>query len=232
MSTTNPDCPIELGSLSLVKFLLGMPPEKVADFCQAIQECSDQLRADVLAMIAIAEDEKCPQTERQRALMTIADALHLNPDEDGRYGLDLNASETGAAARFPALATQVELMDTQEAQFADRLRQLLKDKCITQKQLAEQIECTQPAISQMLNRKCRPQRKTLDKIAKALNVDVRELWPDLEVSEYLDAVAEFGRDDYVMTEAEAAALRDTDRPESEIKGKVLPSWREANSTGE
>lgn len=229
MSTTDTDCPVDFGSLPLVKFLLRMPPEKVAEFCESLQECSDQLRTDALTMLAVAEDEQRPQTERQRALMTLADALHLNPDEDGRYGMDLNASEAAAAERYPALATQVEIMDSQEAKFAGRLRQLMKDKCITQEKLAARIECSQPAISQMLNRKCRPQRKTLDKIAKALNVDVRELWPDLEVNEHLDAVAEFARDDYVMTEAEAATLRATDRPRSTIKGEPLPSRKKSTS---
>jgi hypothetical protein len=69
-------------------------------------------------------------------------------------------------------------------------------------------------------------------MAIALNVDVKELWPDVEVVDLLDAVAEFGSDNYVMTEAEAAALRDTDRPKPKSKGKALPSWKEANQKGE
>ena len=37
----------------------------------------------------------------------------------------------------------------------------------------------------------------------------REIWPDIDVTEMLDAVAEFQQDDYVMTTAKAAAFADT-----------------------
>jgi transcriptional regulator with XRE-family HTH domain len=80
-------------------------------------------------------------------------------------------------------------MDTQEAAFATRVRGLMEAKRISQQELAERVGCSQPAISQMLNRTCRPQKKTILKIAEALNVDARELWPDIEVAEMLDAVA-------------------------------------------
>ena len=63
----------------------------------------------------------------------------------------------------------------------------------------------------MLNRKCRPQKRTLLKVADALGVRPQELWPDLEVAEMLDAVASFQQDDYVMTEAEAEALKDSSK---------------------
>ncbi len=71
--------------------------------------------------------------------------------------------------------------------------------------------CSQPAISQMLNRNCRPQKKTILRLAQALDVLPQELWPDLEVADLLDAVASFQQDDYVMTEAEAESLRKPER---------------------
>ncbi len=64
----------------------------------------------------------------------------------------------------------------------------------------------------MLNRTCRPQKKTIVKLAEALNVQPSDLWPDIEVAEMLDAVASFQQDDYVMMEAEARALGDTSQP--------------------
>lgn len=201
-------------------------------FIRAITECSDQLRADAEKLMAIVDAPDSQPGERGRAWNTLLDQFHLLPDDEGRYGMDLAKSEAAAAERFPVLAKEVAVMDSQEAQFAERLRQLLKDRCVTQKDLAERIGCSQPAISQMLNRKCRPQRKTLEKMATALNVDANDLWPDLGVVDYLDAVAEFGRDDYVMTEAEAAALRDTDRPKPTSTGKTLPSWKDAKQSGE
>jgi transcriptional regulator with XRE-family HTH domain len=215
--------PISLAIAPFLRFLISMPPKALQDFCHTLMEWSDQVRRDVLQMLEIAEDTNLSADERAHALRTIADQLHLIPDDEGRFGIDLARSEELAATNFPALAYQIGQMNLQEAEFADRLRHLMKTKHITQKELAARIDCTQPAISQMLNRKCRPQRKTLDKIATALAVDVRELWPDLEVSEYLDAVAEFQQDDRVMTEAEAAALRDTSQPRSKLKGQPLPS---------
>jgi transcriptional regulator with XRE-family HTH domain len=224
MSTLNQiDCPISIQHVGLIKFLFGLDAKSRIAFCGAVVGSSDQLQQDVLQMVEIVANEERPANERQRALMTIADALHLNPDKDGRYGMNLVESEADAAKEYPQLARKVEAMNNQEAEFAERLRTIMKDKNISQSQLAERINCSQPAVSQMLNRKCRPQRKTLNKIAAALGVDARELWPDLEVAEYLDAVAEFSRDDYIMSEAEAEALRDTTQARSSIKGNPLPS---------
>ena len=217
---------------SLMRLMLNLHGKQKEAFVQAIMECSDQLRADAEKLMAIVDDVNNAADERGRAWNTLLDQFHLLPDDEGRYGMDLVRSESAAAEEFPMLAREVAIMDDQEAQFAERLRKLMKDKCITQKQLAKSVGCSQPAISQMLNRKCRPQRKTLEKMATALDVDIKELWPDLGVVDLLDAVAEFGSDNYVMTEAEAAALRDTDRPKPKSKGKALLSWKEANQKGE
>ncbi len=174
----------QLDDLSIVpglRFLVNLPRETLDGFFRVLMECSDQIRHDVLRMFEIADDTSLSDTERLHALMTVLDQLRLIPDKEGRFGMDLAASEEQAAAKYPALADQVEKMNSQEAEFAERLRSLMKAKHITQKELAERVGCSQPAISQMLNRKCRPQRKTLEKMAVALNVDAKELWPDLEV---------------------------------------------------
>lgn len=53
-----------------------------------------------------------------------------------------------------------------------------------------------------------------------------DLWPDIDVTEMLDAVASFQQDDYVMTEAEARTLGDTSRPNRpKIQAKSLPTRR-------
>lgn len=222
----------ESNNTSLMRLILALRGKQQEAFIRAITECSDQLRADAEKLMAIVDDENALPGEKGRAWNTLLDQFHLLPDDEGRYGMDLVRSESAAAEKFPMLAREVANMDDQETQFAKRLRKLMKDKCVTQKELAERVGCSQPAISQMLNRKCRPQRKTLEKMATALNVDVKELWSDLEVVDLLDAVAEFGNDNYVMTEAEAAALRDTDRPKSKSKGKALPSWKKTNNKSE
>jgi transcriptional regulator with XRE-family HTH domain len=48
---------------------------------------------------------------------------------------------------------------------------------LTQAELAAKVGVGQPAISMMLNRSCRPQKKTVRRIATALGVTVEELWP-------------------------------------------------------
>lgn len=117
-------------------------------------------------------------------------------------------------------------MDAPEATFAQRLRELMDSKRVSQLELAERIGCSQPAISQMLNRNCRPQKKTILKLAEALNVHAYELWPDIEVAEMLDAVASFQQPNYEMSNEEAIALSDTSRPNRpKIRVKTLPSRR-------
>src|SRR5439155_4487438 len=128
------------------------------------------------------------------------------------------------AANVPPLAREVEKMNSQEATFAQRLRTLMETKQISQQELADRAHCSQPAISQMLNRACRPQKKTILKLAEALNVNARDLWPDIDVAETLDAVSSFQQPDYVMTPAEARALADTSKRNSpKIRAKALPT---------
>ncbi len=227
MSTTEiPDAPHENACTFLTRMIQTLPIEQQPAFYSALMECSDSLRTDSKRLMAIMDAPTSSPGDKGRAWHKMLDQLRLLPDTEGRYGMDLAQSESGAAERFPALQAEVEKMDSQEAQFADRLRQIMKDKHITQKQLAARVECTQPAISQMLNRKCRPQRSTLEKIATALQVDIRELWPDIDVVDYLDSIAAFEQDGQVMSEAMAKALRDDQQPRSTIKGKTLPSRKD------
>jgi transcriptional regulator with XRE-family HTH domain len=194
-------------------------------FLGVLIECSDEVQQVVVSLLNVVKDLRTTPAERQRALMTIADALFLNPcEEDGQYGHDLAASEAYTAARSAAQAREVRKMNAQEETFAQRLRELMTAKQISQQELAERIGCSQPAISQMLSRMCRPQKRTILKLAEALNVHPRELWPDIDVADMLDAVASFQQDDYTMTAAEASALADTakkNRPK--IRTKSLPT---------
>jgi transcriptional regulator with XRE-family HTH domain len=202
-----------------------MPTAQRKQFLGQLAECSDAVQTVVIKLLRVLKTPAATPAERHRALSTIADALFINPDDtDGGYGQDLAESESYAAAKVPRLAREVEKMNTQEATFAQRLRELMEAKRITQQELADRAHCSQPAISQMLNRACRPQKKTILKLAEALNVQPCELWPDLEVAETLDAVASFQQPDYVMTAAEAEALADTSkRNPPKIQAKSLPT---------
>jgi transcriptional regulator with XRE-family HTH domain len=48
---------------------------------------------------------------------------------------------------------------------------------LSQAELAAKVGIGQPAVSMMLNRACRPQRKTVLRFAEALGVRPEELWP-------------------------------------------------------
>jgi transcriptional regulator with XRE-family HTH domain len=217
---------------ALLRLILAVRGTQQQAFISALQECSEQLRSDVERLMTIVDDPNSLPGERGRAWNTLLDQFHLLPDDESRYGMDIARSEEAAAPRFPLLANEVARMDSQETLFADRLRQIMKDKNVTQQQLAERIECSQPAISQMLSRKCRPQRKTLEKLASALSVDVHELWPDLEIVQYLDEIAATETDGYVMSESEAIGLRDSGQPRSSIHGKPLRSRNDLKANHE
>jgi transcriptional regulator with XRE-family HTH domain len=53
----------------------------------------------------------------------------------------------------------------------------LHPRNLTQAELAEAAGVDQPAISMMLARRGRPQRRTPEKIARALQGEVDQLWP-------------------------------------------------------
>lgn len=208
----------------LFRWMRAMPTAERKRFVARLLECSDEVQEVVITLIEVVKHPDTSDADRRRALMTIADALYLNPDEvDGEYGQDAVLSEGYAAERSKPLAREVAKMNTQEEAFAVRLRELMTAKRVSQRELAERVGCSQPAVSQMLHRACRPQRKTILKLAEALNVPPRDLWPDIDVTDILDAVAAAHVDGYEMTPAEADALTDTaTKPRPRVKAKALP----------
>ena len=55
------------------------------------------------------------------------------------------------------------------------LRDLLKEKGITQAEIAKQMGCTQGLVSQWCNGLCEPKIATIKKLAEVLQVDVKEI---------------------------------------------------------
>ncbi len=200
------------------------------DFIHKYMECSDEVQSVVRSMFAVIDSEHTTDDDRHRAFATIADALHLNPEEGhGSYGLDFRKSQTEIAAKHPdpawrpIVADRHAQMDSQESTFADRVKAILQQKNLTQEELAERIDCTQSAVSKMLSRKSRPQRKTILKMATALNVEPTALWPDLDVAAILDSTAEFSNDrELTAAQAEALGTALSQRP-AQVKTRELPS---------
>lgn len=209
--------------LNALRSLEALTPEE-RDFAKSYLECSDDLRAVVHSMFAVLDNENATEGERFRALTTIADTLYLNPHK-GMYGMNLVDSESEVAEVNTQLAREVQRMDQEEQTFAERLRELLDRRHISQSELADRIGVSQSAISHMLKRNARPQKKTILKLAETLQVDPIALWPDLEVAEILDSVASF-QEERQLTPTQAASLRGAlDRPPAKVKAQRLPSRR-------
>lgn len=218
--------------LEIFKALFSADP-KQQEMIRLYMECSDEVQQVVKSMFAILDDPDASAAEKKRANTTIADALFPKPTEGhGRYGIDLAQIEKETASKHPdetkrpQIGSRLDQMDTQEASFAERLRGLLKKRNITQEELAKRINCTQSAISKMLTRNCRPQKKTIFSLAAALEVAPTALWPDLEVAAILDTVANF-QQEQELTEEQANAIDSAaKRPASKVKGRRLPSRKE------
>lgn len=148
-----------------------------AKVLHAYLECSDEIQAGVRDLLGIVFDENADGVERKMALTTIADALfpHLYKDQ---LGMDLEESERDAADHDPEFAEVVKELDSEEDAFASRLAQEMRKRNMTQTELAEKVGVGQPAISNMLNRSCRPQMSTVKRMAAALEIDAAGLWPD------------------------------------------------------
>jgi transcriptional regulator with XRE-family HTH domain len=175
-----------------------MPPATRQRFWRALAECDDQAQSLMLKQVAILKQPGITSAQRQQALDTMSQTL----------GLNLSGSPS------------------QQHVFAEHLRKIMQAKQISQRDLADRLGCTQPAISQLLNRENRPQKQTILKLAAALGVSPSELWPDIEVAELLDATASFQADNYEMTPAEAKALGPgADRNRAKIAAKSLPPRR-------
>ena len=203
---------------------------KQRELIQRYLECSDEVQSVVRSMFAVLEHALTTNEDRQRAITTIADALFVNPLEGhGNYGMDFLTAERDAARkhdqveRRPIVAARLDQLDTQEATFAQRLRKILDEKNVTQEELAERIDCTQSAISKMLSRNARPQRKTILKMAQALNVEPTDLWPNLEVAAILDSVSDYFADRELTVEQAKAIEAASSRSPVKVKTRDLPS---------
>ncbi len=143
---------------------------------RAYLECDEQVQGVIREMIQIMNSPDSDEQEREMALGTLAEALF--PEYDGAHlGIDIEEANKGCVENSPDGAEAQAELDQQEQAFADRLKEVMQRKGMTQAQLAERAGVQQPAISMMLNRNCRPQQRTVRKLAEALGVSPQELWP-------------------------------------------------------
>jgi DNA-binding XRE family transcriptional regulator len=146
-------------------------PFEIARFLTAFVECKREIQDIALEMAAIISDPESTDDERTVAFDALSSALFPGKTADAQeeYRQQLDSSEAKQAT---------EEIIAQTESFAQRVRELMAQKGITQEQLAKLIDVGQPAISNLLNRRCRPQRRTIEKIAASLGVQAHEIWQD------------------------------------------------------
>jgi lambda repressor-like predicted transcriptional regulator len=141
---------------------------EVARFLHAFIECSRETRESVLEMAAIIMDRDSTDDERTIAGDAIMEALcpMMAADIPEDYRKAVKDNDAAIEANIEA----------EEHRFADKLRVQMAAKGVTQEMLAQRAGIGQPAVSNILNRRCRPQRRTVVKFAEALGVSPDDLW--------------------------------------------------------
>ncbi len=128
---------------------------------------------DDMVEILMAEDADADQ--KAAAMDTLIEALHPQLS-DGKLGLYLEECDGMGASHSNQARLEIDSLKFEEDVFAERLRKIMDEKNVTQEELASKIGVSQSAISHMLNRNCRPQRRTIKKLADALQVTAESLW--------------------------------------------------------
>jgi len=147
-----------------------------AKFLQAYFECSDKVQTVVRDMLEILNDKDTDPDDQDMALFTLADALYPNP-HNGQLGMDLAESERMGAEYCPEIRHAIQELDQEEETFANKIITEMDRQGLTQEALALKVGIGQPAIANMLNRECRPQRRTVKRFAEAFGIQPDELWP-------------------------------------------------------
>jgi lambda repressor-like predicted transcriptional regulator len=146
---------------------------EAARFLQAFVECNRQTQESVLEMTSIITDPNSTDDERAMAGDAIVEALFpmLSVDVPEHYRHLIRDESAVSISRD---------IQAEEKQFADKVRVCMAQKGVTQETLAQRAGIGQPAVSNILNRRCRPQRRTVVKFAEALGVSPQELWPGFD----------------------------------------------------
>lgn len=146
-----------------------------ADVMRAFMECSDDVQRAIIEMVEIVNDPESDLDDSEMALATIQEAL-FPTTHNGNLGADISELED-CGRDLGEIASVIAELDAEEAAFADRVQKLMDARSMTQTELAEASGVGQPAISMMLSRESRPQKRTVLRIAEALKVNPEELWP-------------------------------------------------------
>lgn len=137
----------------------------------AYKECDSEIQQVVDEMLEIVGSPDASADEQSHALDAIIEALFP--------GLTADIVEVNEVhLRRPEALEAKAAIDRQTATFSERLAAIMKQKGVTQEELANRTGIGQPAISMLLKRQSRPQQRTVERFAKALGVPVEELWQE------------------------------------------------------
>jgi lambda repressor-like predicted transcriptional regulator len=138
----------------------------------AFRQLDAETRDDITTLVEASESGDLDSPERESVYAALAQTLF--PRETKAL-----TPTSWAAANEEERRIDRE-MDAEEATFAKRLEAAMRETGVSQVELAAAIDVGQPAISMMLKRSCRPQRRTVERIAQALGVNPEVLWPTWE----------------------------------------------------
>lgn len=141
----------------------------IAHLLHAFVECDNDVQSMIHEMLKITYALDTTDQEKEAAELTIFEALFPKYSEaDGQLGFSLDDDVNDLINKQ---------LDEQEKRFVERVQNLMTQKGISQTELSKATGVNQSAIAMMLKRNCRPQRRTVKKLAEALGVDARMLWP-------------------------------------------------------
>lgn len=170
MSTTMRDKEAAAGDAVLKAAVI----QAAAPVVLALAECDEELRKEAFDLFKQLNSGSLDEDQRQATVSLLTEILFAAAESPGA---DLHETEAAESQASAAAADVQARMEHEEAAFADRLRELMDRQGITQEQLAEKLGVGQPAISMMLQRNCRPQKRTVQRLAAALGVAPEDLWP-------------------------------------------------------
>lgn len=145
---------------------------RFAHYLKAYMECDESIRSIVHDMANIVNDEESSDEEREHAADAMLEALFPGLSDDWVSGHRKWVHSDDAKESSSPL-------EEQEEGFAARVKAIMDERGWTQEKLAAETGVSQPAISNILNRECRPQQRTVSRFAEAFGVDPGDLWPPL-----------------------------------------------------
>jgi len=143
---------------------------RFAKLLSALNECTPETQTIVREMAKIISNPEATDDDRTHATDVILEALFPSLMQDF-------VEFDGECLRMSDKAQQAKSrLEKEEESFSDKLRTLMEKHDMSEKKLAELTGVGQPAISNMLNRRCRPQRRTIARFAEVFGVHPEDLW--------------------------------------------------------